>query len=135
MAGGGATTSEWLSRRLAWALAVAGAGTVFMAWWLHWFDLVDLEVYRAGAVAFIHGRDIYLAHPRVIPLPFTYPPFAAVFFVPLGLLPDLLARVAISLLSGAALVFAIVAALRLAAPSWSLAPAPRWHSPSPAPRP
>ena len=90
-----------------------------MAYWLHWFGLVDLEVYRAGATAFLHGRDIYLAHPRLVPLPFTYPPFAAVFFVPVGVLPDWLARGAISLLSGGALVFSVVASLRLAAPSWS----------------
>jgi alpha-1,2-mannosyltransferase len=111
-------TTEWLDRRLAWAGAAVAASAVFMVWWLHWFDLVDLEVYRAGATAFVHGRDIYRAHPRVIPLPFTYPPFAAIFFVPLGLLPDLAARVAMSLLSGAALVFAALAALRVAAPRW-----------------
>jgi alpha-1,2-mannosyltransferase len=109
---------EWLARRLPWALAAVAASVVFMAWWLHWFGLVDLEVYRAGATAFLHGRDIYLAHPRVVPLPFTYPPFAAVFFVPLGLLPDVLSRVVMSLVSGAALVLASLAALRLAAPAW-----------------
>ena len=111
-------TTEWLERRLAWAVAALAASAVFMAWWLHWFDLVDLEVYRSGATAFLHGRDIYTAHPRVIPLPFTYPPFASIVFVPLGVLPDVAARVAMSLLSGAALVFAALAALRLAAPGW-----------------
>jgi alpha-1,2-mannosyltransferase len=111
-------TTEWLERRLAWAVAALTASAVFMAWWLHWFDLVDLEVYRSGATAFLHGRDIYSAHPRVIPLPFTYPPFAAIVFVPLGVLPDVAARVAMSFLSGAALVFAALAALRLGAPGW-----------------
>ncbi|MDQ6614759.1 MAG: glycosyltransferase 87 family protein [Actinomycetota bacterium] len=89
-----------------------------MAWWLHWFDLVDLGVYRAGASAFVHGRDIYLARPRIIPLPFTYPPFAAVFFVPLAVFSDSVALIAMSLVSGCALVFAALAALRLAAPTW-----------------
>jgi alpha-1,2-mannosyltransferase len=99
-------------------VVAAGASAVFMAWWLHWFDLVDLEVYRSGASAFLHGRDVYLAHPRIIPLPFTYPPFAAVFFVPLAVLPDTVARVAMSLLSAAALVFSVLVLLRVAAPSW-----------------
>jgi alpha-1,2-mannosyltransferase len=98
-------------------VVAAAASTVFMAWWLHWFDLVDLEVYRAGASAFLHGRDIYQARPRVIPLPFTYPPFAAVAFAPLAVLPDLAARVAMSALSAAALLFSVVALLRLAAPT------------------
>lgn len=119
MAVGTGATSAWLDRRLPWAVGTATVGAVFMAYWLHWFGLVDLEVYRAGAMAFLHGRDIYLAHPRLVPLPFTYPPFAAVFFVPVGVLPDWLARGAISLLSGGALVFSVVASLRLAAPSWS----------------
>jgi alpha-1,2-mannosyltransferase len=103
---------------MGWAVAAVAASAVFMAWWLHWFDLVDLEVYRAGAAALVHGRDVYLARPRVIPLPFTYPPFAALAFVPLSVLPDLVARFAMSLVSGAALVFAALACLRLAAPRW-----------------
>jgi alpha-1,2-mannosyltransferase len=89
-----------------------------MAWWLHWFDLVDLAVYRAGASAFLHGRDVYSARPKVLPLPFTYPPFAAMAFAPLSVLPDVAARIVMSLLSGAALIYAAVATLRLAAPRW-----------------
>ena len=106
------STPPWLRAAIA---AVAGTA-VFMAWWLHWFDLVDLEVYRAGASAFLHGRDIYQARPRVIPLPFTYPPFAAVAFAPLAVLPDLVAQVAMSAFSAAALLFSVRALLRLAAP-------------------
>src|SRR5215469_6331567 len=50
---------------------------------------IDLDVYRAGATVFLHGGDLYahlptLAHGHA--LPFTYPPFAAVAFVPLALL-------------------------------------------------
>lgn len=103
---------------LGWAVAAVVISGAFMAWWLHWFDLVDLEVYRAGASAFLHGRDVYQARPRVIPLPFTYPPFAAVAFAPLSVVPDLAARVLMSLVSAAALVYAVVACLRLAAPRW-----------------
>jgi alpha-1,2-mannosyltransferase len=89
-----------------------------MAWWLHWFDLVDLAVYRAGASAFLHGRDVYSARPKVLPLPFTYPPFAAMAFVPLSAVPDIAARIVMSLLSGAAVTYAVVATLRLAVPRW-----------------
>ncbi len=116
--------AEWLSRRLGWAVAAAVVSAVFMAWWLHWFGLVDLEVYRSGASAFVHGHNVYLAHPRVVPLPFTYPPFAAVAFVPLAVVPDLVARVGMTLISAGALLWATFSALRLAAPRWS--PRSRW---------
>ncbi len=100
------TTDGWTTD-CAWAVAALAASAVFMAWWLHWFDLVDLEVYRAGASAFLHGHDVYLAHPRIIPLPFTYPPFAARrSSSPWRSCPTLVARVVMSLLSGAALVLA-----------------------------
>ncbi|MDP9073128.1 MAG: glycosyltransferase 87 family protein, partial [Actinomycetota bacterium] len=115
---GNAAAPEWLGRRLGWAVAAVVASGLFMAWWLHWFDLVDLQVYRAGALALLHGRDIYLAHPAHSGLPFTYPPFAAVAFIPLAVLPDLAARVVMSLASAAALVAAVLAALRLVAPGW-----------------
>jgi alpha-1,2-mannosyltransferase len=115
---GGAPPHDRLGRRLGLAVAAVVASGLFMAWWLHWFDLVDLEVYRAGALALLHGRDIYQARPPGSNLPFTYPPLAALVFVPLGVLPDVVARVAISLASASALVVATLAALRLAGPDW-----------------
>ena len=103
---------------MGWALAVFSVSAAFMVWWLHWFDLVDLEVYRAGASAFVHGHDVYLSHPRGSPLPFTYPPFAALVFVPLAVIPDLAAKIGLSVLSAGGLLLAAAGLLRLAGPRW-----------------
>jgi alpha-1,2-mannosyltransferase len=49
---------------------------------------IDLDVYRTGARVLLHGGDLYGRLPRLADgheLPFTYPPFAAVCFVPLAL--------------------------------------------------
>lgn len=49
---------------------------------------IDLDVYRTGARVLLHGGDLYGRLPRLASghrLPFTYPPFAAVCFVPLAL--------------------------------------------------
>ncbi|MFD5247233.1 glycosyltransferase 87 family protein [Amycolatopsis sp. NPDC058340] len=77
-------------------LAVGFAVTVFVAialiWWLSDTPLgVDSAVYRAGGAAVLHGDPLYApltALPGWAPeLPFTYPPFAALLFVPLTALP------------------------------------------------
>lgn len=50
---------------------------------------IDLEVYRTGARVLLHGGDLYGRLPRLgdgHELPFTYPPFAALSFVPLTIL-------------------------------------------------
>jgi len=50
---------------------------------------IDLEVYRTGATAVLHGGDLYGPLPRLgngHQLPFTYPPFAALTFIPLAVL-------------------------------------------------
>jgi len=50
---------------------------------------IDLDVYRTGARVLLHGGDLYGRLPRLgdgHELPFTYPPFAALCFVPLALL-------------------------------------------------
>jgi len=50
---------------------------------------IDLEVYRAGATVVLHGGDLYGQLPRLgdgHELPFTYPPFAALSFIPLAVL-------------------------------------------------
>src|SRR5215469_7637881 len=50
---------------------------------------IDLDVYRTGARVLLHGGDLYGRLPRLgdgHELPFTYPPFAAVTFVPLTIL-------------------------------------------------
>src|SRR5215472_5100637 len=50
---------------------------------------IDLDVYRTGARVLLRGGDLYGRLPRLgdgHELPFTYPPFAALIFIPLTLL-------------------------------------------------
>jgi alpha-1,2-mannosyltransferase len=50
----------------------------------------DLRVFRQGGAAIVHGTSLFaygFGHSRAEPLPFTYPPFAAVVFTPLAALP------------------------------------------------
>jgi len=50
---------------------------------------IDLDVYRTGARVLLRGGDLYGLLPRLgdgHELPFTYPPFAALTFIPLTLL-------------------------------------------------
>ncbi|WP_434086255.1 mannosyltransferase [Mycobacterium lentiflavum] len=54
-------------------------------------NFVDLHVYLGGAAALDHPGTlydfVYSEHTPDFPLPFTYPPFAAIVFYPLHLLP------------------------------------------------
>lgn len=103
-------------RRIGWGL-VAGAGivavTVFV-WQLTYIpatnpfygllhNMTDLKVYRAGADTVLHDGPLY-RQELWGGLEFTYPPFAAVVFVPLALLPLLGAK----LLWWAAIYLALV---------------------------
>ena len=49
---------------------------------------VDVEVYRRAGVSLLTGADLYavLTDPPQL-LPFTYPPFAAILAIPLGMVP------------------------------------------------
>lgn len=90
--GGLALLQRTWVRRLLTGVAAAGC-------WVLLFGLpgssfipyrLDLDVYRLGAETFLRGGDLYGPLPRTeggIDLPFTYPPFAAILFVPLALLP------------------------------------------------
>ncbi|GLZ38534.1 glycosyltransferase 87 family protein [Actinokineospora sp. NBRC 105648] len=80
-----------------------------VGWRLGWHLGVDNAVYRSGAVALLHGEPLYdnlflSDEPSWARLPFTYPPTAALLFVPLALVPTqvawgLLAAISILLLS------------------------------------
>jgi len=83
-----------VSRRAALLVAVnlAAAG-IYFARAGHGIGLggyrLDLDVYRTGARVLLHGGDLYGRLPRLsngVELPFTYPPFAALTFIPLALL-------------------------------------------------
>jgi alpha-1,2-mannosyltransferase len=47
---------------------------------------VDLDVYRMGGRGILDGQALYDLHLPSINLPFTYTPFAAIFFIPLSML-------------------------------------------------
>jgi len=58
--------------------------------------MIDLKVYRDGSPALLQGTlyDWHLTEPLgQFALPFTYPPFAAVLFLPLSWLPWVAVRV------------------------------------------
>lgn len=82
-------------------------GRAFRTW-----DFRDLDVYRAGAEALLRRAPLYSAHPPHSDLLFTYPPFAALVFVPLELGPVELARLAVTACSLAAAVVIAHASLR-----------------------
>ena len=87
-----------------WALAVALV--LALVWWRYvdWLreapHFQDLNVYRAGARALLDGSALYAdrsaGHGQLV---FTYPPFAALIFVPFALLPWAGAAVVLVLLS------------------------------------
>jgi len=63
---------------------------------------IDLDVYRAGSQAWLHGAGLYGALPVTssgLRLPFSYPPIAAVVLSPLSLLPMTVATTALTLAS------------------------------------
>ena len=86
---------------LAWLLLV---GVLLRSVWLVLDGSTDLDVYRLGGMAVVdrHGFDDELYGPGLSPhddggLPFTYPPFAALLFVPLAYLPEWLTELALGL--------------------------------------
>jgi alpha-1,2-mannosyltransferase len=123
--------------RCAWlALGVSGAvyllvslprSQAFHPWGSLGF--FDLHVYRGAAKLVLDGRSIY-GGPIWKWAPFTYPPFAAVFFTPVALLPLAVDEVLVTVLGIVALFAILSLALRLPArDDWRREPA--WPSRSP----
>lgn len=80
------------------------AGALVRSVWLVLDGSTDLDVYRLGGMAVVdrHGFDDELYGPGLSlhddgGLPFTYPPFAALLFVPLAYLPERLTELALGL--------------------------------------
>jgi alpha-1,2-mannosyltransferase len=75
---------------LAWAAALAAVEPLVRGYLTSAPDqrMVDLNVYRTGGLSILRGQPLYtmLTQPPQL-LPFTYPPAAALFAVPLALLP------------------------------------------------
>ena len=84
----------------------------------------DFSVYLYGGRALLDGLPIYESRDPVTGLHFTYPPFAAVVMVPLGLLPTWLADAlwaAASVAALAAVVVVVRRALDRPTPGWLIA--------------
>jgi alpha-1,2-mannosyltransferase len=86
---------------------------------------IDLDVYRAGGAAVLHGAALYrsagsdvLFRTAGADLPFTYPPIAAVLFAPLAPLSRPLAITLFTGLSLTALALSLALLLRRQAPDW-----------------
>ena len=63
---------------------------------------IDLAAYRLGARAWLRGADLYGRAPVTaagLPVPFTYPPIAAVVLAPLALMPMTAAGTVLTLAS------------------------------------
>ncbi len=100
----------WVTGAASTAVALLVLTAVLAPWGP---KMIDLDVYRTGAATLLGGRDLYGVVDAGTGLPFTYPIFAAVVFVPLALLPLAVARVVITLLTLAGLVVICQLALRL----------------------
>ncbi|MCP2257344.1 alpha-1,2-mannosyltransferase [Streptoalloteichus tenebrarius] len=74
------------------ALVASAFAVITVVWWVKGWPLgIDSAVYRAGALAVWHDQPLY-GHLTALPgwapdLPFTYPPVAALLFLPLAALP------------------------------------------------
>jgi alpha-1,2-mannosyltransferase len=107
-----------LAKRTLVLIAVAELAAVALILGLKVLDGLDFEIYRLGSLAWIHGDNPYGVLPataRGEHLPFTYPPFAVLAFVPTVLLParaGFLVLTAISTVLLFAVVFAFLVALR-----------------------
>ncbi|EQD87977.1 membrane protein [Saccharopolyspora erythraea D] len=94
-------------RPLLVVIAVAELIAVILVSTINPHDHIDGEVYRLGAKALLAGRDVYGDLPATesgLSLPFIYPPFAAILFAPLALVPKVASTAAIMLVSHLALL-------------------------------
>lgn len=111
-------------RRLAVCLAVLAGATALVCWWLGGQVGVDSGVYRAGALALLHGEPLY-GNLRFLPdtspgLPFTYPPVAGLLFLPLAALPPQLVWGVFAVLTVLGLVLVTRSSVTVAMPCWAV---------------
>ncbi|SFP75316.1 alpha-1,2-mannosyltransferase [Amycolatopsis arida] len=116
---GVAVPVEDRARHLRWIrLSLASLVATVPAFVVLFGGFLDLHVYRTGGYAWLHGVGLYSERfPDLVPgmrLPFTYPPFAAILFAPMSLLPWQVAKAVLTLVSVLALLAtALVVAGRL----------------------
>ena len=76
---------------------------------------IDLDVYRIGGSAFVHGVNLYGSLPATAigkPLPFTYPPLAAIAFGPMSAFSLDTASTIMSVMTMVLLAVSVFVALR-----------------------
>lgn len=111
------------ARSLTVVLAVAASVAALLPWLIDAGPAlryaIDIDVYRAGARAFLEGDNLYTRSYEVggIALPFTYPPLAAILFIPVALVPYPVALVGWTLASAVLLWWCLVIVLRHAVPA------------------
>nr|WP_307849825.1 glycosyltransferase 87 family protein [Saccharopolyspora sp. HNM0986] len=101
-------------RGLLLAIGIAELVAVLMVSTISPHDHIDGEVYRLGARAWLAGQDVYGPLPATesgLKLPFIYPPFAAILFSPLGLVPKTAAVAVIMLVSHLSLLITLYVVL------------------------
>lgn len=75
---------------------------------------IDGEVYQLGGKAWLMGRDLYDNLPATesgLELPFIYPPFAAIVFTPLAVVPKPVAIIFLTILTHVTLLITLYAVL------------------------
>lgn len=105
----GRASANWLALALAIAVTTVALATRARSW----HSLTDLAVYRRGAGYILNSTSLYADHPG---LPFTYPPFSAVIFVPLeliGRVPAIATIIALNLAAYALFVTVLARPLKL----------------------
>ncbi|MFC0597556.1 glycosyltransferase 87 family protein [Streptomyces palmae] len=112
---------SWVLGRAGWWLAASLALHALMVLLVARPDMVDLRVYYTASPRVLTGHlyDVRLRVDGPAPaLPFTYPPFAALVFLPLSLLPWPVAAALWQLLCVAAIPALVWGAVRLL-PPWA----------------
>lgn len=79
----------------------------------HGFSMVDMLVYRAEGAAVANGQDLYAMRLPGWNLPATYPPFAAMLFVPATWFDISVLRVVVTLANIALLALLVHLSFRL----------------------
>jgi alpha-1,2-mannosyltransferase len=101
-------------RALLAVIAVAELIAIIMVSTISPHDHIDGEVYQLGAKAWLAGQDIYHNLPVTesgLPLPFIYPPFAAIVFSPLALTSKTVAICVIMIITHLALLVTLYVVL------------------------
>ncbi|MGW7578655.1 glycosyltransferase 87 family protein [Streptomyces sp. NPDC054765] len=119
----GAAARRALARRPGTVLLLAATAMLLLVWVPAFLGtgMVDLRVYRTAAPHLLSG-DLYAFRLRlpgtdIFPLPFTYPPFAALLFLPLSGAPWPLVSAAWTAASVLALCILVHCCLKMAGPA------------------